>query len=342
MADKSLYQWIPKNGISLEAIERMRTHFPKPNYLVGEAWFISKKRRLYSEINTKNSFNKIQPIDLSAILFEISSGTKSFGHREEWDEWFKYLLPDLIIRTQEFKYFNFMLVPDIVTAFMSIYWKGIVEEYEGFRNDIISSLSLCLMNDNLWFDYKNENTQSTNLRPNFLDSYLDGRDELKLGWNCGASDGNLSAMMFFCLKYLKPEEIVSWVKSLFSIQDIYWKGALSVWLLGAYDLLQESIVIPSMIEKAIPDITWDYSSVLGSRYGSIDAEHSSHEDFNDNKDFLLAENTKIFLEEVRKQMSPELLIKWAEQFSQDQLASESTYNVPELLLEKISNKKSLN
>lgn len=336
MAEKLIYQWIPRNGIALEAIERMRAHFHKPDYLMGEAWFIGKNRRLYSELNTRDSFAKIKPTDLSLIISEISSGTNSFGHRKEWDEWFKYLLPDLILRTQDFKYFNYMLVPDVVTAFMNIYWKGIDEEYEGFRNDVIGSLSFCLMNEGLWFDYKNEITQTVNLRPTFLNSYLNGKEELSLGWNAGRSDENLSAMMFFCLKYLKPEEIITWVKSLISIQDIYWKGALSIWLLGAYDLLKELIVVPSKVEKSSPDISWDYSHVLGSRYGSIDAEHPPHEDFNDNKDFLPSENTKIFLEEIRKQMTPELIIDWAEQFAQDKLALESTYNVPELLLDKLS------
>ena len=327
---------MPKNGVSLEAIERMRAHFHKPNYLMGEAWFMGEKRRLYPELNNKESFAAIKPTDLSMIIFEISSGTSSFGHMEEWDEWFKYLLPDLIVRSQEFQYFNFMLLPDVVTAFMSIYWKGILEEYVGFRADVIYSLSLCLMNAGLWFDYENENTQTTNPRPIFLDSYLDGNDKLKLGWNCGTSDGNLSAMMFFCLKYLTTEEIITWVESLFSIQDIYWKGAFSVWLLGAYDLLEQPTPVPSMIEKANPDISWDYSSVLGSRYGSIDAEYPPHENFNDNKDFLPSDNTKVFLEEIRKQLSPKLIIDWAEQFSLDQLASESTYNIPELLLDKLS------
>ena len=336
MSDKFTYEWIPKRGVSLEAVERMRAHFPKPTCLMGEAWFIGEERRLYPELNTREDFAAIETIDLSLIIFEISSGTKCFGHLEEWDEWFKYLLPDLIIRSQEFQYFSLMLVQDVVTAFMSIYWKGIVEEYEGFRDDVINSLSFCLMNESLWFEHEDENTQTVNLRPTFLNSYLDGRDKLKLGWNCGASDGNLSAMMFFCLKYLTPEEIITWVNSLFSIQDIYWKGAFSVWLLGAYDLLQEPVVIPSMIEKANPDITWDNSYSPGSRYGSIDAEHPAHEDFNDNKGFLPFENTKVFLAEVRRRLSPELIIDWAAQFGQDPLAAESTYNVPELLLDKLS------
>lgn len=303
---------------------------------MGEAWFIGKKRRLYPELNKTNPLEKIKAIDLSAILFEISSGTKCFGHREEWDEWFKYLLADLILHSQNFKYFKTMLVQDVITAFMSIYWNGIPEEYEGFREDVINSLSLCLMNDDLWFSYTDEKTQLINSRAIFLDTFKDGRGDLKLGWNAEKADENLSAMMFFCLKYLHPEEIITWSESLFSISDSYWRGALMVWLLGAFDILQEPIVVPSQVENAIPEITWMSSHLLGSSYGSIDAENPPAREFNDNKDFLPSENTKVFLQVIRQRMTTEVFLEWAEQFSEDKYVANSTFKVPELLMEKLS------
>lgn len=330
------YQWIPRKGCSLKALNRMRLHFHKPNYPMGEAWFMGEERRLYTELLNENPLEKIKTTDLSSILFEISSGTSCFGHQEEWDEWFKYLLPGLILHSQDVEYFSQLLVQAVISAFMSIYWQGIDEEYDGFRNDVIDSLSLCLMNDNLWFDYKDEKTNTVNARAVFLDTYQDGRGDLKLGWNSGQADENLSAMMFFCLKYLNQEEIVTWVKSLFAIPDEYWKGALMVWLLGAYDILNEPIVVPSKIEKANPEISWEHSHCLGSRFGSIAAKYPPEVEFNDNKDFLPSENIKLFLEEMRRHLTAEVIIEWAELFTEDKFAAESTYNVPEQLLEKLS------
>ena len=304
---------------------------------MGEAWFIGEKRRLFTEL-IDAPFEQIKTTDLSVdILFAISSGTKSFGHREEWDEWFKYLLPDLILRCQDFKWFNEMLVQNVVTAFMSIYWNGINEEYEGFRGDVISSLSHCLMSEDLWFESKVENTQTINLIPVFLDLYKDGKDELRLGWNAAKSDENLSAMLFFCLKYLTPEEIRTWTKSIFLITSEHLRGAFMIWLLGAYDILNEPIVLPSKIVKANPKIDWDDFHLLGSRYGSIDAEHPPDKDFNDNRHFLPSENVKVFLEEIHRQMTDALIIDWAESFAKDNFILESTYNIPELLLSKLSN-----
>jgi len=192
------------------------------------------------------------------------------------------------------------------------------------------------MNESLWFDITDEKTKEIHLRAIFLDTYRDGRGDLRLGWNAGQSDANLSAMMFFCLKYLNPDEIITWVKSLFSIPDSNWKGALLIWILGAFDILQEPLVVPSKIENTRPEISWSYSHCLGSRYGSIEAKYPPEELFNDNKDFLPTENTKVFLTEVRKHLTDEVILGWAELFAEDKLAAESTNNVPELLLEKLS------
>lgn len=335
------YKWIPKNGVSLEAVERMKNHFHclKPKQPMGEAWFIGKERRLYHELIDK-PFAKIKPSDLSTeILFEIASGTKSFGHREEWDEWFKYLLPQLILRSSESYFFNELLAQSTVSAFMNVYWNGIPEEYSGFRNDVIISLSLCLMNEELWFDCIDEKANATHLRAKFLDTYQDGKNELRLDWNAGKSNESLSALMFFCLKYLNPKEISFWVKSLFSIGDIYWKGALMVWILGAYDILKQPIISPLMIEKSNPELEWENSHTLGSRYGSMDAEHPPHEDYNDNKNFIPFENAECFIEEINKHLTDELILEWAESFAEDNFIAESTYNVPELLMKKMSKNK---
>lgn len=333
------YKWIPKDGVSLDAVVRMKNHFLKPKQLMGEAWFIGKERRLYHELIDK-PFAEIKPSDLSTeILFEIASGTKSFGHREEWDEWFKYLLPQLILRSSESYFFSELLAQSIVSAFMNVYWNGIPEEYSGFRNDVIDSLSLCLMNEELWCYYIDEKTNIIYPRAKFLNTYKDGRDNLRLDWNSGKANESLSALMFFCLKYLNPKEISSWVKSLFSINDIYWKGALMVWILGTYDILKQPIISPLMIEKSNPELKWENSHTLGSRYGSIDAEHLPDKDFNDNKNFIPAENAECFVEEINKHLTDELILDWAESFAGDSFVSESTFNIPELLMEKLSKNK---
>lgn len=329
---KSEYQWTPREGVSLEAVERMRNHFHKPPYPMGEAWFNTKERRLYTEL-IDQPFENIKNSDLVNILFEISSGTKAFGHRDDWDEWFKFLLPSVILRSDDFLYFKSMVGPHVISAFMSVYWTGIVEEYKGFRDDVMNSLSIWLMNRELWYEFRDEGGR-TFPRTHVLDKYEDGAGNLRLDWHSGHSDENLSASMFFCLKYLYPQEIPSWVTSLFAIEDTHWKAALMIWLLGSYDMLNEGVVIPSRVEKSKPDVSWDDSHCLGSTYGSIDAKYPPSLEYNDNKDFLPPENTKVFLEEIGKFVTVDLIYKWSEFFEKDPFVRESTRGVPVNLLEK--------
>jgi len=68
----------------------MRAHFGKPTQPMGEAWFMSSKRKVYAELQ-EVPVEKIPQELLRECLFEIASGIKCFGHRDEWDEWFKYL-----------------------------------------------------------------------------------------------------------------------------------------------------------------------------------------------------------------------------------------------------------
>ena len=240
------YKWVPGAEIPLDAIQRMRNSFRKPPVALEEMRN-SIERDSYTELMDK----PIEEVDagyLDEVLSEISSCTFSFGHREDWQQWFKYMLPALILRCKEGPNFDF-LSGSVVTAFMSIYWEGIPDEYVGFRDDVIDSLSLCLMNKELWFDHFDRKTGIMVQRSRFLDSYPNGQDRLKLSWDSIRADESLSSMMFFCLKYLTVDEIRSWVGSLFSIDDINWNGALMVWLFRCLGFVKEIAYISTIFWK---------------------------------------------------------------------------------------------
>ncbi|HEV7643629.1 MAG TPA: hypothetical protein VGO50_06740 [Pyrinomonadaceae bacterium] len=328
MNNENQHKWIPGRGPSREALERMREHFPKPKETMGEAWFNTNDRTMFPELNSEETLRKIKPQDLSyPILFEIVSGTSSFGHREEWDEWFRYLLPYLIERSHERCFFSVYVLQANVSAFINIFWKGIEGEYDGFREDVIATFSHLLMDERFW-EKKGEKFS----RPAFLTEYRDGADQWKLPWDTGTASENLSAMIFFNLKYLKAEEIAEWTGSIFAIDDIYWRGALLNWLAAAYDVLREPVIVPSMIEKAKPELQWECSHAMGSRQGDEEAL----EYYNDNRLFIPSENPRVFLAEVKKHLNEDRLIEWASDFSTSKLIEESTWGIPDKLLEKLS------
>jgi hypothetical protein len=113
------YQRMPGRGPSAIALKRMRKQIMKPEEPMGEAWFMSEERLLYSEMMEQDPM-KLSDRYLKDVLWEIASGTKCFGHLEEWDQWFQFLLPAMI----EKSHVGFELLEDTIGAFFNVFDKA--------------------------------------------------------------------------------------------------------------------------------------------------------------------------------------------------------------------------
>ena len=86
----------------------------------------------------------IQAIDspeLERAFVEIAGGTVNLIWRQEWHDWFHYLLPRAIPRSHEHLTVSY-LVESAITAFMSLYPHDMTPEpYRGFRDDILGTLA---------------------------------------------------------------------------------------------------------------------------------------------------------------------------------------------------------
>lgn len=293
---------------------------------MGEAWFMSEERKMYPELAHPITVKEMDPVDLSMLLFEIASGTASFGHLDEWDEWFRYLLPELIERSVETLYFDTTVFQSVVTAFMSIYWNGIDEDYKGFRGDVLSSLSVAMMDEKFW------SLDETLACPTFLDLAEDGVGRIKLFWDSERSDSSVSAAMFFCLKYLKPDEVTNWIDSLVGIEHELWQGNRMVWFFGAFDYLKTASFVPSHIERSRPTLKWDTSHLLGT-YEKANQER--YEGFNFDEDFLPEDNLRIFFDRMTTYYSETRILELAVLFSTNEHLNMSTFEIPERLQKKI-------
>src|SRR5215813_7733321 len=300
------YQWIPGRGPSATSLTRMREQIKRPEEPMGEAWFMSEERHLYTEMMEQDPL-KLSDRYLKDVLWEIASGTKCFGRLEEWDQWFQLLLPALVEKSHA----GFEFLEDAIGAFFNVFDNGITEIYDGFRDDVISSLSLCMMKSELWFDWVDEVTKMKTRRPKFLFDFGVTR-----GWNFRITRAEVSISLFFCLRYLRPEEIAGWVKSLAAINDPFWQAHLLVWLVGFNDFINLPSTTWQKLKKAAPNISRGYADPI--------------EPASDKLDFLPEVNVQAFLDKVRREINSETLFRWIDSFSHRFILKETLCDNPDI------------
>lgn len=252
---------------------------------MGEAWFMGETRHMFG--NLMGDLDAIPVQDLQKALEEIASGTASFGPSDEWRGWFHYMLPRLAPRANEswLKALNELLV----TAFVTQYPCGIVDPpYPGFRTDVLNTLGRTMMDPACWRNGRvipGTLLKRHNRWPNGL-------------WGWHETSGDLSAALFFNLKYLPAGDVRSWMASVLAIACPYWRAQLMVWFVGAHDVLSGSVRQPADFASN-PQIDWDWSHCL--KLENLAPNESS---------FFPDQNCKAALEVVRETMNAEFYLEW--------------------------------
>jgi hypothetical protein len=254
------FAWIPGQGPDTAALERMKKHFPVPDVDAPEAWFASGEIKVLFPAGME-TLPKDLPFDtLYDYLEDTSSGIWIFGRFDEWVQWFRYLLPYLVERSDEVQPVGGSILGVTIIYFINLYPNGWVEEYPGFREDVLTTLGQCVMKPELW--------EGHDLSKELI------RLENKFWW---MFDGEpyycftyLAPLMIFCLKYLKPEEITTWIESISVISGPHWHYQLLRWLYRANMFLTEfeNLTLGEEIENDVDDylerlqIGWDGSHRL--------------------------------------------------------------------------------
>jgi hypothetical protein len=223
---------------------------------MGEAWFMGDKRRMYDELFWGPEF--LKAAELQRPLAEIASGTGSFGPRPEWQDWYHYLLGRLIPRGHE-RHLDWLL-EILMTAFMAIYPNGIgAGPYPDFASDVLVTLGRCMMEPGCW------RTDDEIAIGRVLNADV-GRPQF---W--ARAGGDLSASLFFCLKYLPPSVVGPWFRSVLKIKAPHWRAQVLVWLIGSRDMLEGRLTWPSNFSKNNwPSVDWDWSHCLGPGLAETD------------------------------------------------------------------------
>lgn len=238
------FLWIPGQGVDASALSRLRAHFRRPSDAMGEAWLMGDDRRMFSAL--LGDLDRLPTPALQAPLGEIASGTSSFGPRPEWDAWFHYLLGALAPRSHEA--FVSYLLEYLVSGFMAVHPNGVHRtSCAGLRDDALLTLGRCMMDAQCWNDA----------------DIVPGQLLHQSGGSWGDASGDLSASMFFCLKYLPSPQIDPWLRSVLAIGSPHWRAQLVVWMVGAHGMLDGTIRWPSQLaEGKYPSVAWEWSHCL--------------------------------------------------------------------------------
>src|SRR5689334_15016300 len=131
------FKWDPGQGFDVVALARMQEHFPMPEKLAPQAWFMGEKIDYFPGLDaavrspSRESFKYLE-----LFLQDVGGGIKAFKMRlPEWVDWFHYLLPCLVTRPDIDR-----LIGATVMYLMNLYPDGIPAVYPEFRDDVINTL----------------------------------------------------------------------------------------------------------------------------------------------------------------------------------------------------------
>ncbi len=249
------FVWTPGHGPDQAALSRLKSHFPRPKRAMGEAWFMSEKRRFFHEL--MGDLPQVPLNQIQKVLDEAVSGPQCFGYRPEWDEWFHYLLVHSISRSHE-QYVHYLLEHQISGVMATYPEIDDQEPYPDFMTDLLNTLGQVLMDPAFW-------QQDRVIHGTILHDYCSHRRP-ELYWQ--HTSGDFSASMFFCLKYLHPTQIGPWLDSVAAIDCPHWQAQLFIWLTGAYEVIYSDRLRPepSTLDFCYPQVPYPSVSWASNRH----------------------------------------------------------------------------
>lgn len=266
----------------------------RPLEAPGEAWFMSKKRKFFTEL-IELPADQVSRSTLDSFLFEMTSGLSSFEGEpdtQHWVIWYRYLLPYLLKRAHECYAASFLLEAAI-TAFLRMDASGVGDHNEDWRRIALETLGKVIITPEFWDEHG---------------ECICPQRQHWLAWDKATGEftqigavycsGSISASLFFCLTYLPAEQLNAWTRSLFSIRSVFFRAHVLVWLAGAFELLLHKPFNFGLVESSKFDVTWENSHLLGVMTPSIGRE-SIHE----------------FLMGVREWLPLEQLTEWMHEIS---------------------------
>lgn len=280
------FLWAPGRGYDPAALRRMRARLPRPPEGLRDAWFLKGAPRIDGRTAIDDGW--LSYWELRDALYDIASNACKRPAPTADADWFRFLLAQEIPGAM----FGSTLSP-LIEALATVFFilhplRGETEPYPGFRRDALETLGRAIMDPNGWSGA--EIRRGAVLRRQWRPGQ---------GWRWDQPAGDLSASMFFCLKYLACAEIGPWLRSALDIEDAHWRAQLIAWFVGARDALAGQACPGAQLPiDGQPVVVWTDSNLLLAAHGRA-------------APFLPAANRKAALDAVAAFFDETSFIDWA-------------------------------
>jgi hypothetical protein len=282
-------RWIPGEGPDEAALERLRKRFPRPSSPMGEAWFMGQNRRMFDALMARDPASWPEE-EIEEALSESASGPICFGHMREWSEWFPYLLHASIGRVDVWRPMSIFsgLVANVMVHCPN---RAQCPYGETFIDDVLATLGRLPMAERFWFDRKM--TDRSAFQP-------------VQRWPVGvilADQGDLHAAYWLMAKYLLPDRMEGWLRSVMAIADPAWGCGFLSWLVHAEPIFEAPERWPGCDEN-LPGF-WIGASALSGEIASSQGEIAV-----DSGPFLESANVASLQLALTRTLDPKRLIAW--------------------------------
>ena len=140
-------------------------------------------------------------------------------------------------------------------------------------------------------------------------------------WN---ASGDLSASLFFCMKYLPASQVGAWFRSTLEITAPQWRAQMMVWLVGAHGMLSAPGHWPSELSiEAYPAVTWELSHSLSAK-----AAAQARPDTAPVLSWLSDDARTGVLEEAKAYFTQAVFLEWLQSIDSDEALKRELADIP--------------